>query len=531
MADEDEYMLSGRAVRRTAKVVKEYIGRPLNAPGGAAPPRYGSGPIRQAVNATGEELNLYDLVALSTGSLSFAEGGDLQGTAVRATKATTAYTKSYGIVVGYPAQNEEYTLVSLGGGLVNYTGTVPEEGKSVGPVSGSFAVSTTGAPYFTVVGVSTQFSLVDVVPYQPATISPVTLGAQLANSASVTVTLSDGRQVSATNKSGQTLEIGNALCVADPFDGTHYLTGSAAPSTSGERFIWRCTLNDNIAPNATGSIQLSDTTIGTAGLVTATNWSLSHYANLSSRGVAWKDTNGSYYFHPEARRWWMADLNAGLSSTGLTAEIANPIAIDGGSTLGPTTALDNQFGDYGKAGDRVLFLETPNAGSAKYALVRVFNRTPRLYKAVLASGGIASTSVTGTVESIVALDGAPAPSTVSLTVQNPFHWSGAAGNYCHVVEDHSSTTTEYILERVEFVKRQVVVASTWNSTSLIHNYINVPLPYTNETGTTVVFATTQATAVQTVTTTGINLVRFDRPLTVFAAGASTQVTIATGTTC
>jgi len=397
MADGDGYELSERAVQRTAKVVKDAIGRPLNAQNLGGPVRYGSGTIRQAVNATGTDLNLYDVVALSSGSLAFAEGGDLQGTAVRATQATTAYTKSYGIVVGYPAENEEYTLVSLGGGLVNYTGTVPEEGKSVGPVSGSFAVSTTGAPYFTVVGVSTQFSLCDVVPYQPATISPVTLGAQLADGASVTVTLSDGRQVSADNKSGQTLEAGNALCVADPYTGLHYITGSALPSTSGG-----------------GS-------------------------TVSSTGQTW--------FYGTVALASDANMTDGFN-------VDNVVTLDGTTWPATTFQINNPLQLTGAEDDEVLFVESSTARSFSpqgYFAVNIRRRQPREFRGVIVSTGLDSTSVSATVETIVALDAAPVPSTGGLlTVQNPFGLVGESGDYCRFIEDISTTSVTYILEKVAF---------------------------------------------------------------------------------
>lgn len=477
--DPDEgYMFTGRAVRKLVKAARHTLGQPMNRPqqqGAAA--RFNPHDIRPILNATGGTLSQSDLVAIEAPSHVHRAGDELFSMVARAVAPSTAYHKLYAIVVGVPVENEDSGLASFSGGRVRYQGTAPEPDKSVGPVSGAHAVSTTGPPYFTVTAVSTADGLCDVVPYQPATISPVTLGAQLPDGNSVTVTLSDGRQVSAENKSGQTLESGNALCLSDPFDGKHYITGSALPSTSGG------------APATTGQTWFY-------GLV-----------NLATD----------------------ANMEDGFN-------VDNVVTLDGSTWPATAFQINNPLKLTGGDDDPVLFVESSTARSFSpqgYVAAAILRRQPRWYEAAIVSGGIASTDATGTVESVVALDGAPAPTTTTLTVSNPFNWSGAGGAYCRVVEKlaASSTVDEYILERVEFVKRQVLVASTWNSTSLVHNYINVPLPYTNETGTTVVFNTTQATAVQTVASTGINLVRLDRPLTVFAAGASTQVTIFTGTTC
>lgn len=233
-ADEDAYMFNAAGVRRIVKSTRWTEGQ-SKQPAPPAVPRLGSGgkDVRSVINGSGEAISPNYLVAITSPSVAQAAGSDFFAVTARATKPSTTYTKQYGIVVGLPAENEEHTHASFDGGLVTYQGTQPTEGTRVGPVPGSFAVSSTAPPYFTVVGVSTQFSLCDVVPYQPATISPVTLASPLADGASADVTLSDGRVVNAQNVCGQLLASGNSLCVADPHSGMHYLTGSAAPSTAG----------------------------------------------------------------------------------------------------------------------------------------------------------------------------------------------------------------------------------------------------------------------------------------------------------
>lgn len=468
----DGWVLSDAALQKVIKAVRRTLGRPLNqrddrrAGGGFGPLN-----ITAATNNTGDTVGNHYVVEVTDGS-AHVVGDELIQMVPSVVQATTTYAKQYGIVVGQAAENGDTVLVSLSGGHANYQGTAPAVGDRVGPASGAYAVSSTAPPYFTVVGVSTQYQLCNVVPCQPATISPVTLSSSVNDDADATVTLSDGRQVEAKNVSGQILESGNALCLADPHTGMYYLTGSAKPSTSG---------------GGGGSTAAAKWFYGTVDLATDAN---------------------------------MAD---GFN-------VANVVTLDGTTWPATSFQINNPLKLTGGDSDVVLFTQSSTArpfSPQGYVAANIMRRQPRFYEAALVSGGIASTDATGTVESVVALDGAPAPTTTTLTVSNPFNWSGTAGNYCRVVEKlaASSTVDEYILERVEFVKRQVLVASTWNSTSLIHNYISVPLPYTNETGTTVVFNTTQARTVETVASTGTSLVQLTRPLTVFAVGASTQETI------
>ncbi len=240
-----------------------------------------------------------------------------------------------------------------------------------------------------------------------------------------------GTTVTGVNQSSADVESGDrVLAHYSPSNQVWFFT---APG-SGTRKFWHCTLNDEIPPGATGTITLSDATIGTAGQVEAENWSNTHPGVQGAHGMAWKDVDDSYQFFPDAERWWLAALDADLAASDATAAIKNVVSITGGTVPGSLDAADNQFELSGSEDDTVLIVESPNAGSEKYILVQITSRAnkPRWFKAKL-NGALNPEDGTATVDNVVALDGGSSPTITS--VKNPHARRGLDNADCLFVED------------------------------------------------------------------------------------------------
>lgn len=290
-----------------------------------------------------------------------------------------------------------------------------------------------------------------------------TIASSVGAGGSISVTLSDGTAHTATNVSGQELETGSVLATDDAYTGAMLISG-AAP---GGRKFWKCTFNEDIDPGATGEIILSDTSIGTAGVVSATNWTHVHHAFQGRKGFAWKDIDDNYYFIVDGLRWFLALLDADLDAEDLTAAIAFTTSLDG-STVAGVSDVDNQFGYSGVTGDTVLCVESPNAGSEKYVLVAITARAhkPRWFKGLL-SATLTSGSATASVDGIAALDGGSAPA--SATVKNPHSLAGLDNGDVLFCEDWNDLDEEdnptYILVQSKHLAQTVVTDYRYDTSS------------------------------------------------------------------
>jgi hypothetical protein len=255
-------------------------------------------------------------------------------------------------------------------------------------------------------------------------IHPITLGSPLADGASVSVTIPSG-SVSATNKSGQTLDAGNATAYRNQTDLAWYLTGAAALSTKvwygvaqadidagdtgdvlisdtalgtvgvvvaknqsshsnifdddkvlcwqdpiddnfyciGTRAcVWAATAQEDIAPNTAGDVLLPDTDIGTAGVVSATNWSTIFDIRDDDKVFCWRDSEDNLFYCLGTRkaesRMFVGFLNGDLTSASASAPInmVGGWALDGGTVPTITTA-DNSLHLSGEDGYQCLLVE------------------------------------------------------------------------------------------------------------------------------------------------------------------------------
>jgi hypothetical protein len=373
---EDGWVLSNAALHKVIRAVRQQLGAPLNPPPNTvAKGGFGPHDIKSCTNGTGATLQPNSVVAISTPSVAVLSGSDLVQIVPRVIQGTTSYSKAYGITVGGPSTSGDGTLVSFSGGLVSYTGTAPTEGKSVGPVPNAFTVSTTGPPMFTVVGVASASSLCEVVPFHYPLISPVTLGAQLASAGAVNVTLSDGRVVNATNTAGQILEAGAALCVSDPFNGQHYITGSAKPSTvsastsGGTASIWKVTSATTIAAGGTGGVTLSDGTTATV-----TNWATRSRIESGDKLTVYLDSStGGHWAIPETvvARMYKGLLSGTLASTDTTVGVGTMVALDGRPGTTSITTCSNHLNLAGPSGAKCIVVEDIATASTAHILLNV----------------------------------------------------------------------------------------------------------------------------------------------------------------
>lgn len=131
---------------------------------------------------------------------------------------------------------------------------------------------------------------------EPNRIFPVTLGSSVTDGGTAaSVSLPDGRTVSAVNKSGMTLTAGNATVYQSLHDGAWYLTGARSSGGGGG--------------------------------------------------------GGSRFFE--------AELDGDLCSTDATTFVTNAVAIDGLGSEPSDPEVLNDFTEWGSSGDKCLIVESP----------------------------------------------------------------------------------------------------------------------------------------------------------------------------
>jgi hypothetical protein len=346
----------------------------------------------------------------------------------------------------------------------------------------------------------------------------VTLASSLADGASTTVTLSDGRSVSATNYSGVTISAGHAIAVEDLTNSTIYLT--AGGTVTNNSTIHPGTAADIIQPAGTGTITLLD-----LSTVEAVNQSpisvfsdpgdkISVYQDDSiwyaipagtqvfnltcpSPGVAagasidvvipdgrtvscnnysrtkiFTDSKIHVYLNRHTNGWrilhtddflrrrvkGLINMAAGLKGSDANATVDNISTLDGDAAPSITTAV-NTLKLWGADNDIVILEEETYTGAAStwwVASIQPAARVCRKFKCLL-NGALANADANATIDTVTAIDGGSAPAPTSAV--NYLGWAGADNDPCFIIEDWSSGSVAYILEAVKWSLQTVVTDS------------------------------------------------------------------------
>lgn len=200
----------------------------------------------------------------------------------------------------------------------------------------------------------------------------VTLTAGISPGGSGSVTLPDGRTVTATNWSSDTpLVLGDVcLCFEDLVDSTFYLIKTGGePQTR----IWHSTAIDDVAAGATATVELSDST-----QVEATNWSDDVDISANDKIHVYEDPFDSLYYAIKSggtggTRWFKANLTGTLESTDTSASVGSVVALDGDTAPAITTAT-NWLKKAGTNGSVVAIVEDLSGEEPAYLLMDVIHK-------------------------------------------------------------------------------------------------------------------------------------------------------------
>ncbi len=200
----------------------------------------------------------------------------------------------------------------------------------------------------------------------------VTLSTGMAAGASATVTLSDGRIVTATNWSTDTALVtgDKCLCFEDLVDNIFYLVKTAREPTTR---IWHSTADADIAAGASGNVILSD-----SSTVSATNWSNDVDIKTSDKIHVYQDPFNILYYAIKSggtggTRWFKANLSGTLESTDTSASVGSVVALDGEDAPAITTA-SNWLRKAGTNGSPVALVEDLSGEEPAYLLMDVIHK-------------------------------------------------------------------------------------------------------------------------------------------------------------
>ncbi|MEX0675970.1 MAG: hypothetical protein WD063_02765 [Pirellulales bacterium] len=196
------------------------------------------------------------------------------------------------------------------------------------------------------------------------------LGGGIAAGATGSVTLPDGRTVTATNWSTDTTIDTNdkCLCWQDFTNSAWYLVKSGGGGTDR---VWYGTAVDPMAPGATGTVTKSDSTTPEA-----TNWSDDVSIQTSDKIFIWLDSfdNNHYCIKSGGAvcRWFNATITgspADLHSADASHQVTTYEALDGGAHPGVITGV-NKYRLSGQVGDEVSIAQNLAAGTYQIQQVR-----------------------------------------------------------------------------------------------------------------------------------------------------------------
>lgn len=244
-----------------------------------------------------------------------------------------------------------------------------------GPRSGYWTIHKDYSPIVAIRGTAIADSYIAAVTRIARNrIFPVTLGSSVTDGGTAaSVSLPDGRTVSAVNKSGMTLTAGNATVYQSLHDGAWYLTGarsSGGGGGGGSPDVWHVTSDQDFGPTDTAT---GLSVPGTAG-VDVTNWGYTAI-ETGDRILVWLDADDGQYYAlrgPTVPRMFKATLGGSLSSSTGTISVSTTGALDGGSHPGSVTA-NNTYHLSGANTAPCLITEDYSSGSLAYLLVQVYH--------------------------------------------------------------------------------------------------------------------------------------------------------------
>lgn len=195
--------------------------------------------------------------------------------------------------------------------------------------------------------------------------------------ASASVTLPNGRTVTAVNWSTDTTIDGGSrcLCWRDQWNGTFYLVKTGGESNSR---VWHAEAVDDIDAGASGTVELPDATE-----VEAENWTDTVDIESEDKILVWQDPVDDLYYAMKSEkqavlREYKGTIDGTIAAGTTTAvNVSSVVALDGGTTPA-ITSVENPYALCAQNGTQCLIGEDLTAESAAYFLkqVRHVKRSP-----------------------------------------------------------------------------------------------------------------------------------------------------------
>ena len=296
--------------------------------------------------------------------------------------------------------------------------------------------------------------------WQSQQVFPVVItSSPVASGGSTTVTLPDGREVSATNQTSVTLATGRATVYQSTSSKLWYLTGGGGEGGDGGGSVWRSLAYENISAGDSGEVILSDPGIGTAGHVIAVNWSLDVEIETSDKIHVYRDPYTELYYAIKSGGGGV--INAVTSAEQPPCQPGEAVLVTylNGDTPVEITALNWSDDVTLYAAQRVLLFR--RAGGWYVIKSGSF---PRWYIASTGSP-ILPTDGTPTVEITLAFDEEPLPETTSVAAMNTFRLAAEPDDLLLLVEVQDNDINQYMIVNVQHHTIEVVVDVRYDAES------------------------------------------------------------------